>query len=108
MLLVSISPSRGNESAASGPSGEPYTGGGAFPQDLPPEMEQFSRAAPGRRRELAGALDQALILDQTAEILLVELDAGNGLHGSLQIKQREASRHQFEYDRAVLHLAAQA
>src|SRR5262249_24871208 len=79
----------------------------ALKQDLAAEPDQLGRTAAGLRRNLAGVLDQALLIDQPAEILLVEPLSGERLDGALEGKQREALRHQLEDDGAVLDLGPQ-
>ena len=46
-------------------------------------------------------------LDQPAEILLVQMAAGDRLDRALQFGERELARHQLEHDRAVFELGAQ-
>ncbi len=55
----------------------------------------------------AGLLDQPLLLDEPAEILLVQPHAGQRLDRALQLQQGESGRHQLEDDRPVFDLAAQ-
>ena len=45
------------------------------------------------------------VVDKVA--LLVQPDAGNRFHGTLQFEQGESRRHEFEHDWPVFHLAAQ-
>src|SRR5690606_1527888 len=59
-------------------------------------------------RDLAGLLDQSLLLDETAEVRLVQADAGQSLDRLLELEEGEGGWHQFEDDRPVLDLAAQA
>ena len=55
----------------------------------------------------AGFLDQVLLLDQAAEILLVQPATGQRLDAALQLQQGEGRRHQFEHDRPIFDLGAQ-
>src|SRR5215831_7621278 len=89
-------------------AGQPYPGGRAFAQDLAPEAELLGWAAARAPRHPSRALHQPLAFDETAEVLLVQADAGDGLHGPLELQERELRRHQLEDDRPVLHLAPQA
>ena len=61
-------------------------GDGALEQHLAPEPEQLGRPAAGRVGNLAGFLDQALLVDQPAEILLVQPLPGERLDGALQLQ----------------------
>src|SRR4030081_3245953 len=61
----------------------------------------------GRGADLAGFLDEPLLLDETAKILLVQPDPGQRLDRALQLQKRKGGRHQFEPDRPVFDLAAQ-
>ena len=82
-------------------------GGGAFEQDFAAKADEARRAAAGLGADPAGFLDQALLLDQAAEILLMQPHAGQRLDRALQLQQRKRRRHQLEYDRAIFDLAAQ-
>src|SRR5206468_1982 len=75
---------------------------------LAAEAHEPRRPAAGRGADLAGFLDETLLLDEPAEILLVQPDTGECLDGSLQLQEREGWRHELEYDRPVFDLAAQA
>src|SRR5579859_697991 len=83
-------------------------GDGAFGQDLAAEAHELGRAAAGADLDLAGLLDQALRLDQAAEILLVQAAASERLDRALQVQQGEGGRQQLEHDRAIFDLGAQA
>ena len=52
-------------------------------------------------------LDKLGALHEPAEILFVQMPAGDCLDRALQIGERELRRHQLEHDRAVFHLRAQ-
>ena len=71
------------------------------------EAEQLGRAATGLRGDFPGLLHEVLLLDQPAEVLLVQAPSGQRLHRVLQLEQREAGRHQFKHHRAVFDLGAQ-
>src|SRR5436190_11431620 len=87
---------------------EAQAGRGALEQHLAAEAHEPRRPAAGRGADLAGFLDQTQLLDEPTEILLVQPDTGERLDGALQLQEREGWRHQFEHDRPVLDLAAQA
>src|SRR5690606_33312060 len=87
---------------------QPQARRGAFAHDLATEAEKSGGPATGARRRPAGRLDQCGGLDQAAEVLLVQVPAGDRFDGPLQFGQGELLRHQLEYDRTVLELAAQA
>src|SRR5207248_4574505 len=90
------------------PSGaKAQTGGGTLEQHLAAKAHEPRRPAASRRADLAGFLDKTLLLDQPAEILLVQSDAGERLDGPLQLQQREGRRHQLENHRPVFDLASQ-
>ena len=69
------------------------------------------RAWPGGRPspgcDLASFLNELLLLDQAAEILLVQQPPGKRLDAALQLQQREGLRHQFEDHGMVFDLGAQ-
>ena len=52
------------------------------------------------------ALDKTRAVEQAAEVLLVQFEAGDRLHETLQVQQREPVRREFEHDRAILDLGA--
>src|SRR5947207_335106 len=54
---------------------------GPLQQHIAAKAEQLGRPARRAHRELAGLLDQILLLDQAAEVLLVQPAPGQGLHG---------------------------
>src|SRR5262245_21534487 len=87
--------------------GQPHPWRRALAQDVAPEAEQLGRAPSGLGVELAGPLDQAGVLDQTAEVLLVETHAGERLDDPLELEQGEGGRQELEDDRAVLELPTQ-
>ncbi len=58
--------------------------------DLAAEAHQFGRPAAGLRRHAARLLHQALLLDEPAEILLVQPPPGQRLDRALQLQQGEA------------------
>ena len=86
---------------------EPQAGRRALLHHLAAEAETARRPAAGRGRGLAGRLDQRRGLDQAAEILLVQVPAGDRLDRALQFGERELGRHQLEHHRAVFQLGAQ-
>src|SRR5690606_8426786 len=71
------------------------------------EPEELRRTAAGRGGEAARALDEPALLDEPAEVLLVEPQPDQRLDGTLQLRQRERRRQELEDDRAVRQLAAQ-
>src|SRR5688572_29264026 len=79
----------------------------AGPHHLFAEPEQLGGAATGGLFEPPRRLEDAAILDQAAEILLVQAHAGERFHGALELEQRECLGQQLEHDRTVLQLAAQ-
>ena len=66
-------------------------GAGPLLHHLAAEAEQRRRPPAGRGRHLAGRLDQRGAFDQPAEILLVQMAAGDRLDGVLQFGERESS-----------------
>src|SRR6266446_7663213 len=108
MLLLSITRSSDKYAALTASTArQAHAWGRAFPEHFPTEAEELGRPAPGPARHAPGAFDQALAFDQTAEILLVQTDAGESFDGALQLKQRKFGRHQLEDDGTIFHLAAQ-
>src|SRR5882762_10211949 len=81
--------------------------GGTLLDHLAAETEDGGRPSAGRGPCLAGRLDQRAGLDQAAENLLVQMTAGDRLHGGLQVGQGELARHQLENHRTVFELGAQ-
>ncbi|MNL69761.1 hypothetical protein D3C87_1946630 [compost metagenome] len=69
--------------------------------------EKLRRTAAGLAGHLSGFLDQLLLVNQPAEIRLVQGQPGERLDGVLQLQKRKILRHQFEDDRAVFDLGAQ-
>src|SRR5258705_13967627 len=65
-------------------------GSGALGDDAAAEAEELGRATAGRRGDTAGLLDETLLVDETAEILLVETPPGERLDGALKLEQGEA------------------
>ena len=57
---------------------------GALAQNLAPEPDEFRRPAAGLGEDLAGFLDQPLLVDEAAEILLVQPPPGKRLDGALE------------------------
>ena len=53
---------------------------------------------------LAGLLDELLLLDEAAEIGLVQRKPGDRLDAALQLQEREDGRHQLEHDGIVFDL----
>src|SRR5689334_524006 len=84
--------------------GQLGAGDSAFEHDLAPEAMELGRPAAGAGGNGAGLLDQALLLDQAAEVLLVQRSAGQRLDPALQLAQREIGRHQLEHDGPVFDL----
>src|SRR5262249_3157411 len=80
---------------------------GSLQDDLAAEAEELCRPAAGLVQHLARFLDERLLLDQAAKVLLVQLSTCKSLDGTLQLQQRERRRHQLENDRAVFDLGAQ-
>ena len=76
-------------------------------QDIAAKMKKRGGASAGLQRHLAGRLDGGGGFDEAAEILLVQMAAGDRLHGSLQFGEREGRRHQLEDHRPIFHLGAQ-
>src|SRR5947209_4233865 len=74
---------------------------GALEHDFAAESVELGGAAAGFGRDRAGLLDQALLVDQAAEVLLVQRPAGQRLDRALQLQQGEFFGHQFEHDRTV-------
>ena len=66
---------------------QPHPRRRALAQDLAAEAEQLGRPAAGLDVELAGAFDQAAVLDQAAEVLLVQPNAGQGLDDALELER---------------------
>src|SRR5262245_50582648 len=58
------------------------------------EAHLARRPSTGGADDATGLLDEALLLDEAAEILLVQANPGERLDGALQLEQREAGRHQ--------------
>src|SRR5215831_19021742 len=83
-------------------------GDGPLEQEIAAEPDQLGRTTSGLRRDVAGILDQSLLVDQSAKILLVELPSGERLNGALERQQREPLRHQLEDDGAVFDLGPQS
>src|SRR5690348_12359145 len=81
---------------------------GALEHDLAAEAVELGRttARPGGDR--AGLFDQALLVDQPAEVLLVQASSGQRFDCALELQQGERLGHQLEDDRPVLDLGAQA
>src|SRR5258708_6590774 len=90
------------------PGAQAQTGSRALEQHLAAKADEARRPAAGRRADLPGFLDEALLLDEAAEILLVQPDTGERLDGALQLQQRDGQRHKLAHDRTVFTLATQA
>src|SRR5258707_15291705 len=82
-------------------------GDGALDEDLAAEAIELGRAAAGLGRDRAGLLDEALLIDEAPEILLVEPPPGERLDGTLQLQEGKGGRHQLEDDGPILNLGAQ-
>src|SRR5271166_4140005 len=80
---------------------------GALLSDSSAEAIGFGGATASVRNGLAGFLDKLLLLDQSAEIRLVNVKPSNRLDAPLQLQQRENRRHKLEHDRVVFDLGAE-
>src|SRR5258705_8476985 len=78
-----------------------------FRQYTMAEPEQLGRAADGIGGDCASFLNELLLLDQAAKILLVHQPACKRFNTALQLQQGEFRRHQFEYHGTVFDLGAQ-
>src|SRR5688572_3936566 len=87
-------------------SREPDRGGGMA--HLLAETPQAGGPSAGFEGDLAGFLDQALLLDQAPEVRLVQAQPRQALDRLLELEESKGWRHQLEDERAVLDLAAQA
>ena len=76
----------------SGAHAEAEAGRRALPEDLAAEAEERRRPPARLRGGLPGRLDQGGALDQAAEVLLVQMAAGDRLHRALQLGQGEGRR----------------
>src|SRR5262249_17530649 len=72
-----------------------------------PEAVERRRPSSGLCRHHAGRFDQRFRLDQAAEILLVQVTAGDRLHRVLQFGECEFGRQKFKDDRAILQFCTQ-
>ena len=61
----------------------------AFQQDFAAKADEAGWAAAGLGADPAGFLDKALLLDEAAEILLVQPHSGQGFDRALQLQQRK-------------------
>src|SRR5437867_13274943 len=77
-------------------------------QHLAPEAEQLGRAPAGPDIELSGPFHEPAFFNQPAQVLLVQADAGQRLHESLQLQEREGGRQELEDNGAILQLAPNA
>lgn len=82
------------------------SGNGALGQNAVAEAKQLGWPPASIGRHRTGFLDQFLLLDQPAKILLVHEPAGQRLDAALKLKQGETRRHQFEDDGAIFDLGA--
>src|SRR5579864_5245027 len=98
---------RDNEKLSRPSDRQPRARIGPLAHDFAFETHELGGPPAAFRRDLPGFLDQALLLDEAAEILLMELEAGEGLDRALQPQEREAFRHQLEDDRAIFDLGPQ-
>ncbi len=71
------------------------------------EAEQLGRPPDGIGGHCASFFNEFLLLDQPAEVLLVDQPACERLNTALQLQQGEFGRHQLEYHRTVFDLGAQ-
>ncbi len=78
-----------------------------FRQHAVAKPEQFGGAADRVGGDCASFLNELLLLDEAAKILLVDQPACKRLNTALQLQQGEFRRHQFEYHGAVFDFRAQ-
>ena len=78
-----------------------------FRQHAMAEPEQLGGAADGIGGDCASFLNELLLLDQAAKVLLVHQPACKRFNTALQLQQGEFRRHQFEYHGTVFDLGAQ-
>lgn len=71
------------------------------------EAEQLGRPSDGVGGHCASLFNEFLLLDEPAEVLLVDQPACERFNTALQLQQGELGRHQLEYHRAVFDLGAQ-
>src|SRR5262249_30607774 len=76
----------------------------ALEQHLAAEAIELRWPASGAGPHLACRLDEAGALDETAEVLLVQVRTEDRLHRLLQLEERELGRHQLEDDGPILDL----
>src|SRR5690606_1928679 len=88
-------------------SRQPQPRTGTLAAHVLPEFEQLGRASAGGGGEAAGAVDEPALLDEPAEVLLVEPQAHEGFDRPLQLRQREGLGKQLEHDGPIRQLAAQ-
>ena len=81
------------------------SGNGALRKDLAAEPEQFRRASTCIWRSFPGFLDEFLLFDQAAEILLVHEPARQGFDTALQLQKCKRFRHQFEHHRTIFNFS---
>ena len=82
-------------------------GNGALRKDLAPEPEQFRRTPAGIWGGFPRFLDEFLLFDQAAEVLLVDEPPGQRLDTALQLQERKCFRHQFEHHRTIFNFGPQ-
>src|SRR5215469_15024287 len=85
-ILVS-SPDTSPERSARSRQRQLRSADGALEQNLTAEADELRRPAAGLGGALAGLLDEALLIDEAPEILLVEFAAGQGFDGALQLEE---------------------
>src|SRR5262245_20110585 len=77
----------------------------ALQHHLTAETVKPRRAPASSGRDVPGSLDQAALLDQPPEILLMQQRAGDSLDRLLQVVKGELGREQLEHHGAVFQLA---
>ena len=87
--------------------GSPTPGRRPLPQHLPAEAKQLGRPAAGAGVDPTGPLDEPGLLDQPAEVLLVEADPREGLDDALELEQGEVGGSSSKTTGRYLQLAAQ-
>src|SRR3546814_3949450 len=96
ILILSITASLDlSRVAAPARGAEPHPGRRPLERHLLSKAHELGRPAAGIHRHFAGFLDQPLLSDQAAEVLLMERDARQRLGRLLQFRKRESGRHEF-------------
>ncbi len=81
------------------------SGNRSLGKDLAAEPQQFRWTPAGIWRGFPGFLDEFLLFDQAAEILLVEEPSRQGLDAPLQLQKRKGFRHQFKHHRMIFNFS---